>query len=835
MSDEDIHLIEDTRKSKKNIEKASFICPLCFCKLKTLPNIKKHIMQHSYKRLECFLCKFMSIFKGQMSSHYYQEHHSKKPQWKEVFLDIGGPNQLVKDVEPYLLEVKIKYGIRKPNKTSNLKRQYQCPHCDYISNFNSSYNRHLRIHGGKKDFKCGYCNYHAREAYVIHKHSTKMHLNQEVKIEKDIGYNVPYRYSKQSKIESTKKSDIKAKNKNMQCSFTSSTFSNDAISEKVETFISDEGPISNPDISKTDNVNVSLISRDNKQISDYEIVKSWDHSYYEKNKVTKVSYVYAEGTRESKEENIVSLKKEKEHSVNSSLEKNGNTNLQDMQLKRVKKIYESEKTFTNLDLRLIEESENIQISCQNNINVNKSRSEFENDARFLKVKQYPLATDKLEVRQERSIINKDLTRVGCVDVDFSDNLKDYINSNKIVQQQNDSISELPSIVLCEDTDFETEAVIILSIDREEVIDNRFKTKLPIIPGDNMKEINEILSTNNDSSIGTCNVVGNSLFSKQGWLECPKITEIEKEIKDKSITIMEYENFKDSETYKKGDKKDNEFDVHENRLGNKCPKNLFIPPKLNNPYASDGMTQDMIGLDYQNRDYFNPDKIRNMMKIVGNGRLECSICNVTTTRRAFYKHAKKHFNIKPFQCGHCNYQSIEKSMIRVHNSRCHSGSQCVIIKLSPKTASKLSKDLELIKHKSNDFSDSLNLRKNMSGHNTENCVKNNPEENLNIEPRVLKNKSISASNQVGSFKCPVCGKELRYHLPTVRRHLYTHYNYKPFKCGLCHFTASAVGEIRGHHVTHRTTEEARIESSGAVMDPNLTKLLEDSFGYGHTIT
>lgn len=823
LSDEDNFLIENIRKSEKNIEEGSFSCPICFRKLKTLPNLKKHVMQHSYKRLECLVCQYLSIFKGQMSSHYYQEHPSKKIQWKEVFLDIGGPNNLVEDVEPYILQVKVKYGIRKPNKTSSLQRQYQCPHCDYISNFNSSYNRHLRIHGGKKDFKCGYCNFHAREAYVIHKHSKKMHLNCEVKIEKDIGYNVPYRYSKQPKISSFIESEIKTKKQDDPGRLTSSTLSNDAIKEKVETFISDKGPNSICATSKISNVvNASITSRHSKQILDYGIEKLWDHSYYEKSKVSTDAILYDKERRDLKV-NVVSLNKGREYVIETCLEKNEINNLNNKELKVIEK-YEGDKTSINLESQLFEESRNIEMSHQKEVSNSKSRSEFQTDARSLTLKKGHLTNYKSEMNREISIVDKNTTKINGAEVYLSENQKDHISSKK-----NDFISDQPSIVLCENNDFESDTILILSIDQE-VIENTFNTNVPIILNDDMKGINETLPANNDSLIGVNNTGGDS-FSEEGSKECPKVTETENKMINKIIPSIEYENTKDSEIYEK----DNEFDVHKKGLENDNLQKTLVPPILSNvPYASDWVSQN-IGLDYQNRDYFNPDNIRNMMKILGNGRLECTICCVSTTKRAFYKHAKKHFNIKPYQCGHCNYRSIEKSMIRGHNSRCHSGSHCVIIKLSPKNASNLSQDLLLSKHKIGDDSDLLGFENNMSNHITDKSMKLNFEEDLNTESRNIKNKPISASNQLRLFICPVCQKELRYHHPTVRRHLYVHYNYKPYKCGLCHFTSSTAGEIRGHHVTHRTTEEARIESSGAVMNPNLTKLLEESVGYGHTIT
>ncbi|CAL4067565.1 unnamed protein product [Meganyctiphanes norvegica] len=790
-----------------------------------------------------------------MCSHYNQKHPSEKLQWKEVFLDIEEPHQLVKDIEPYLLQVKIKYGIRKPNKENNQLRQYQCPYCNYTCNFNSSYNRHLRIHAGKKPYKCGYCNFHAREPYVIRKHSKIKHLNEEVKIEKDIYYNVPYRYSNESKIKSTINTKIKLKNQNKQKS--------KKVSEKVDNSNLDMELVSNSFALKNSTVinqiKPSLISKYKLHMKENEFEKDQDYNNYEANKDLKDSYMHSEVAIESKETKVATSNKEIVYSKNTILNNFTNFTSNDLQNTQLKLRYDSVEKTINMDSPLLKVSENIKGSHQNSVNASKSKSEFifENDAKSLMLIQCPLSSDKQKLCQETSNVNKNLSKVDGIDANLTKKSEDNcLNLKKFYQQQDEAVSKRHSIILCEDNDFNNKTVVIrlCSVNLEEITGDNFKTKLSeSIRIDNIKEMYETLSANGDISVDTYDVAINSsheisqcesfLSLKQRNQECSNTIETEKEIQDAKINeslqletnsnvINEFEILKSSVIYPNQNKGYKELDVHkcglkvdyfENNIG--CLTDLMPQDLSNDPVTIPSvLNQNMLGLDYQNRDYFSPDKIRNMMNNLGNGRIECTICSVTTTRRAFYKHAKKHFNIKPFQCGYCNYRSIEKSKIRVHNSFCHPGSQCIIIKLSPNTASM---DVALSNLESTEYSDAIDFSKNVSSHSNDKKKKLNVRGKLSTKLRVKETESLSAS---GWFRCPVCQKELRYHLPTLRRHLYTHFNYKPFKCGLCPFTASDGGEVRGHHITHRSTDEAKVEISGAVMHPDLAKLLVDSFGY-----
>lgn len=200
--------------------------------------------------------------------------------------------------------------------------------------------------------------------------------------------------------------------------------------------------------------------------------------------------------------------------------------------------------------------------------------------------------------------------------------------------------------------------------------------------------------------------------------------------------------------------------------------------------------------YTNSDYFSTDKVRLMMQKEG-GRVKCRKCGVTTTYRAFYKHARKHFNIKPFKCGYCSYRSIEKSKVRVHNTFCHPGQPPVIQKLSPEsartdcnTSSGCEVDIKRISgsRRISEITDQVECKKLYNddlmsiSHSSSNIS------SLNTKPAPL------SSTRQSVFQCPLCSKFLQKHTPSVRRHLYSHFSYKPYKCGYCSFMGIGQSEV-----------------------------------------
>lgn len=249
-----------------------------------------------------------------------------------------------------------------------------------------------------------------------------------------------------------------------------------------------------------------------------------------------------------------------------------------------------------------------------------------------------------------------------------------------------------------------------------------------------------------------------------------------------------------------------------------------------------VTRDVQGINYSNSDYYSSEKVRSMMKRRKDGLVTCAVCGVTTTYRAFYKHAKKHFNIKPFKCGYCSYRSIEKSKVRVHNTFCHSNKPCLIQKLSPEHA--VLQNTQAYTHTSSSLKSELNsptpcITDNENVETTENksdtlcsrisvlsvedgcCPESYPQNKISMiyetqcETKMThnhsSNKTFSSTQPAQNYahnkthkpqvyKCPVCSRVMKKHTPSVRRHLYSHYDYKPYKCGHCSFIGCGPAEV-----------------------------------------
>lgn len=219
------------------------------------------------------------------------------------------------------------------------------------------------------------------------------------------------------------------------------------------------------------------------------------------------------------------------------------------------------------------------------------------------------------------------------------------------------------------------------------------------------------------------------------------------------------------------------------------------PNNHTPATPAALKHGQLDGSYTNSDYFSTDKVRLMMQ-KEDGRVKCRKCGVTTTYRAFYKHARKHFNIKPFKCGYCSYRSIEKSKVRVHNTFCHPILPPVIQKLSPESAGidcNISNGCEVnLKKKSrskeiSDITDQVGSKK-FYREDLMNISHSSSGISINAKPETF------ISTRQSLFQCPLCSKFLQKHAPSVRRHLYSHYSYKPYKCGYCSFMGIGPSEV-----------------------------------------
>lgn len=163
------------------------------------------------------------------------------------------------------------------------------------------------------------------------------------------------------------------------------------------------------------------------------------------------------------------------------------------------------------------------------------------------------------------------------------------------------------------------------------------------------------------------------------------------------------------------------------------------------------------------------------------KIVCKMCGQKTLAKAFYKHARKHFKVKPFKCGYCNYMSIERAKIRVHNTLRHPNApfrieECHLASITPQ-----------------DFMDLIGAE--ASG-----------------EPEDGGGGGGAAAGEVVSlvqapphFCCPLCQSAVEYEERSLREHFFAHYDYYPFKCSECDFHATSEDKVSEHAAIHPDTQ------------------------------
>ncbi|KAK3868303.1 hypothetical protein Pcinc_026286 [Petrolisthes cinctipes] len=660
-----------------------FVCPVCDETLKTLSNLKKHIMKHSRKKQKCVLCPFTTSHPRQIRRHYERKHPTQTPQWETKLVEKNTNGAIVEDVTPVLKLITAKYGLRQPNKMKGWIRQYRCPHCDYTCNFNSSYNRHMRIHKGIKPFKCGHCDFHAREAYVVRKHSTKAHKGTPIVIESGKTFKAPYRYSYRK---------LKAD----QPSIEGSEFRIPTLADSW-TLSEDAG---NAAITK------------GSVLTEIPVLLETD--------------IY-------KRKSIVSVQSTTWPTVSEP-------------------VYSGVRSDSQVQNTCNENSKLSTISMQENIYKEETVVEIEKG-----IPNYPQQTD--------NIIH---------------------------------------------TLLETEANDKKSVEKSQ----------------------------------TLSVIGARGYGEKNLQKSQAKTEVS--LENNLHTHIAFL-----------------VDSREQQRSN----TVSVSPGF--------ITRDLQGLDYSNNDYFSSETVRNMMKRKNDGQATCIVCEVTTTYRAFYKHAKKHFNMKPFKCGYCSYRSIEKSKIRVHNTFRHSNKPCIIQKLSPENAAlqhaqvptercsayksiltsqasfiteneegvaaeKNESDAECSKTSLLSVADTISSEPYQKVSKTSETIdegqmttsdKATLSENSNNNLICSSDKpSKDPTHRSQMYKCSVCSKLMKKHTPSVRRHLYSHFKYKPYKCGYCSFTGSGPTEVRAHHVTHGSTVPPKVEHEITQMPAELASLVKNIFSH-----
>nr|XP_053628510.1 uncharacterized protein LOC128685839 [Cherax quadricarinatus] len=880
-------------------------CPLCGKTLKTLPNLKKHVVQHSRHKQRCKLCSFTTSLPAQITSHYHRMHPSKPPRWNTVLIKEKSTDTLVDDVAPFLKLITAKYGLRQPKKEGKWKRQYKCPHCDYACNFNSSFNRHLRLHDGVMPYKCGHCNFHARESYLVRKHCSKFHKGKKIIIENDSNFKVPYRYEVRAKKVTSGGLDDERKDEGNPIATDQSFLPVQSRTKPKNESTSSEAEArcktyDDSEFKKRDNEPLigsglpSIALRTKSRVSsDPGKQLPLSENKRTKEKKIKMSSINSSKSQPRKKLKFADeLQKVSVHEPECStthvaaLNTNEKNSLQHTD--EAIEIHKSEQVSNKSVKGKLRENKSLSsmwTTCSEdnyNQDISRGRKQVLNQTDLpqaclpiIKVKTFKLRK-KPQPDSTKLSNRRNFSRLGTCD-----------QKELILQQHNNKL--LSKRILKTSTHSDTEECCNIKLSVPKISDESEKAVvLHVSDADNKNLCLE--------KISSCGKLEESLSvsykycdnKKQGINLSLKSGNPGDCMRRNNDAVVEAECTRGSNTsvrdtvlqkIPQADHQGNQESVKAEPLTTPLEgleDNLYthiafltdsrIQCLSNRISATPGvMTRDLLGLDYSNSDYFSSHKVRLMMKKKKGGKVKCQECGVVTTYRAFYKHAKKHFNIKPFKCGYCSYRSIEKSKIRVHSTFCHPNSPCVILKLSPEiagvngSAGHVSNNKSLTKNAEDDSKQSSSLVS--SSEILSNTVNNSLESTVNFSALSSNSRAeeltssikaaatsvhnvssptesapstvISTSQRQPSFQCPICLKFLQKHTPSIRRHLYSHFGYKPYKCGYCSFTGIGQSEVRAHHVTHGFTTLPKVEPSGTPVPPGLMPYIDNVLTHQRT--
>ncbi|KAK4294527.1 hypothetical protein Pmani_032854 [Petrolisthes manimaculis] len=881
-----------------------FVCPVCDETLKTLSNLKKHIMKHSRKKQKCMLCPFTTSHPRQIRRHYERKHPTQTPQWETKLVEKNTNGAIVEDVTPVLKLITAKYGLRQPNKMKGWIRQYRCPHCDYTCNFNSSYNRHIRIHKGIKPFKCGHCDFHAREAYVVRKHSTKAHKGTPIVIESGKTFKAPYRYSyRKLKADQPSEFRIPTLADSWTLSVPSATKMKNSprkgslqkITERQDIEKCTEGNEPQfPNVTESRTIPVSTSAAKN-----YEPRKKKLHTnqWQMSNRCTSDQCMLDSIKKSSYDEKIKHLKQEEM----GTTKQNRNTEVDENSLSLI--VQKIPSTCNIVD----GPSTDIEIPVMQNGQDRKcgydgDRTNSSDDS----CKLSRTLVKKYKTEQKYTYVCDSHCQIYLVESDFNSfpssviinfenaNLLDPVISQPLVTQEGAGNAAITKGSDSTGTSVSTETDIYKRISIVSVQSTTLPTvSEPVYSG--VRSDSQVQNTcNENSKLSTINIQEN-IYKEETLVEIENGIPYYPQQTDNNIHTLFETEANDKKSVEKsqplsviGAREYGEKNLQKSRaktevnLENNLHTHIAFlvdsreQQRSNTVSVSPGfITRDLLGLDYSNNDYFSSETVRNMMKRKKDGQATCIVCGVTTTYRAFYKHAKKHFNMKPFKCGYCSYRSIEKSKIRVHNTFCHSNKPCIIQKLSPENAALQHAQVPI--ERCSAYKSILTSHASFITENEKGVVAEKNESNsecskasllsvvdtISSEPyhKVSKtsetidegqmttsdkatlsensnNNLICSSDKPSKdpthrsqmYKCSVCSKLMKKHTPSVRRHLYSHFKYKPYKCGYCSFTGSGPTEVRAHHVTHGSTVPPKVEHEIIEMPAELASLVKNIFSH-----
>ncbi|GAB6030234.1 hypothetical protein CHUAL_005910 [Chamberlinius hualienensis] len=204
------------------------------------------------------------------------------------------------------------------------------------------------------------------------------------------------------------------------------------------------------------------------------------------------------------------------------------------------------------------------------------------------------------------------------------------------------------------------------------------------------------------------------------------------------------------------------------------------------------------------------------------KIICKVCGQKTLSKAFYKHARKHFRVKPFKCGYCNYMSVERAKIRVHNTLKHPNApfrieECHLASILPREFMDLIGD--------NEASSVPNASETFFGDQQNQQPSNSDQQSEIIQVPLL---------ETPQFNCPLCQQLIYYEESALREHFYVHYDYLPFICSCCDFRATTSEKIVEHGTETHPEEEVLVYAVDEAKPEGLEETIMQHLSEGEAV-
>uniref|UniRef100_T1IXE9 C2H2-type domain-containing protein n=1 Tax=Strigamia maritima TaxID=126957 RepID=T1IXE9_STRMM len=182
----------------------------------------------------------------------------------------------------------------------------------------------------------------------------------------------------------------------------------------------------------------------------------------------------------------------------------------------------------------------------------------------------------------------------------------------------------------------------------------------------------------------------------------------------------------------------------------------------------------------------PKTVRTTMR-----RFECPICHCTTNRHAatVRRHLYSHFDYRPYVCGYCGHRTFSDNDVRQHIVNSHGKVLPKVSISDERTPSELENLLASVNEQLNSGSSKFPA---------------------SSDPTSLVTEEGKRWHDILSRGvCPWCDEFVGHFRPTAYRHLKTHFQCKPYRCGHCSFCGSERLEIKLHSATTHPNENVSV--------------------------